>query len=342
MKDLIIPAYRLFIASQGDISFFLWRCKAYGITRIRLFANITWGDGHKRQPTSQDYWPCAEAVIRKIGIIEGLGIDLDLEDGNSLDGTGWTKHWFVKKLGGNLQKFYDPESWPKAIQEERKWYMRHWLDLLSTYGIDYRLSIINEPLPNIEPFIKWHYIALLALGIHADRLLQSTATPGWTNNHYWKYASIIAPHAIYHKEQIGKIPEWAIPLLKDKKILYSGDGNIPFPTVEQLADLGTAIRNDSQAIGYEMKTNEEVGINPIMEVDKMDFSRVEAISKTLNPPKPEPKPEPPEPKPEPPEPEKKMNILHWLFGKNSFWQRHPLSAGFLAGILIGFILGIIL
>jgi hypothetical protein len=62
--------------------------------------------------------------------------------------------------------------------------------------------------------------------------------------------------------------------------------------------LGTAIRNDPQAIGYEMKANEEVGINPIIDVDKMDWSRVEAISKTLNPPEPEP----PHPEPIPPEP----------------------------------------
>jgi hypothetical protein len=37
-----------------------------------------------------------------------------------------------------------------------------------------------------------------------------------------------------------------------------------------------------------MKANEEVGINPIIDVDKMDWTRVEAISKTLNPPEPEP------------------------------------------------------
>jgi hypothetical protein len=93
-----------------------------------------------------------------------------------------------------------------------------------------------------------------------------------------------------------------------------------------------------------MKANEEVGINPIIDVDKMDWTRVEAISKTLNPPEPEPPtPEPILPTPEPkPQKEKEMNILHWLFGKNSFWQRHPLWARFLAGVLIGLILSVIL
>jgi hypothetical protein len=286
-KDIVLSCYRLFIACRGNIVLFLSRCKYYGITRLRIFGTITWGDGEKCQPVNPDYWTRAEALIRQIGFA-GLGVDLDLEDGNSLDGTGWRKHWFVHEVVGNLELFWYPESWPLAIKKERKVYLKKWIAILENHNIDYRLAIINEPLSNIEPFIQWHYNALRALGIHEDRLIQSTATPGWTNNQYWKYADIIAPHAIYHKEQIGKIPEWAIPLLQGKKILYSGDGNIPFPTVKQLGDLGTAIRNDPQAIGYEMKANEEVGINPIMDVDKMDWTRVEAISKTLNPPEPEP------------------------------------------------------
>jgi len=325
VKDVVLSCYRLFIACRGNIVLFLSRCKYYGITRLRIFGTITWGDGEKCQPVNPDYWTRAEALIKQVGIA-GLGVDLDFEDGNSLDGAGWTKHWFVQKFKSHCHPvaiFYYPASWPMAIQKERKAYLERWIKILNAQKVDYRLAIINEPLSYIERFIKWHHNALLALGVHEDRLIQSTATPGWTNNQYWKYADIIAPHAIYHKEQIGKIPEWAVPLLQGKKILYSGDGNIPFPTVKQLADLGTAIRNDPQAIGYEMKANEEVGIKPIIDVDKMYWTRVEAISKTLNPPEPEPPtPEPIPPEPIPPIPPKPQSCYEkYIKGRPiSKWQ----------------------
>ena len=55
-------------------------------------------------------------------------------------------------------------------------------------------------------------------------------------------------------------------------------------------------------------------------------------------------PLPPEPpSPEPPSPkEGKMDIVRWLFGPNSFWKKQPLWARFLAGLILGFILGLIL
>jgi hypothetical protein len=49
---------------------------------------------------------------------------------------------------------------------------------------------------------------------------------------------------------------------------------------------------------------------------------------------PTPEPTPPEPEPK----EEKMNIFKWLFGKNSFYQKHPRWVSLIIGFVLGFIL----
>jgi hypothetical protein len=281
-KDLVLSTYRLVSACRGDVPGFLWRCRGAGLTRLRIFAVATWGGAQYMQPDNPDYWTRVEIALIQIAAAR-LGVDLDLEDGRSIDGdVQRARHWFLRDLG------FDPTLWPAEKQEERKAYVVRWIGLLRKWGIDFRVAVINEPLGPMEAFIKWHTEVLTdpdGCDVPTERLIQSTSR-AWTNNGCWHYSGILAPHGICNAAQIGAMPAWAAAIIEGLglDLLYSGDGLIPFPTNEQLAGLGAAIRNDPLAIGYEMKANEEVGIgSSYMDVSVMDYTRVRAISRTLNP-----------------------------------------------------------
>jgi hypothetical protein len=281
-KDLVLSTYRLISACRGNVPVFLERCREAGLTRLRIFAAATWGGAQNMQPDNPDYWNRAETRIIQIAAA-GLGVDLDLEDGQSIDSEAQrSRHWFLNDIG------FDPTLWPAAKQEERKQYMIRWVGLLRKWGVDFRVAAVNEPLASMMEFIRWHAEFLTAksgCNVPLERLIQSTSVT-WTGNGNWHYAGILAPHGIWNANQVGAVPAWAAVIIEDLglSLLYSGDGLVPFPTKHQLAALGVAIRYDPLAIGYEMKANEEVGIgSSYMDVSVMDYTRVQAISKTLNP-----------------------------------------------------------
>jgi hypothetical protein len=281
-KDLVLSTYRLISACRGNVPVFLERCREAGLTRLRIFAVATWGGAQNMQPDNPDYWNRAETRIIQIAAA-GLGVDLDLEDGQSIDNdVQRSRHWFLSDLG------FDPTLWPAAKQEERKQYVSRWVGLLRKWGIDFRIAVVNEPLGSMIEFIRWHTKYLTdenGCNVPLERLIQSTS-PTWTGNGNWQYAGILAPHGIWRGSQVGAVPAWAAVIIEDLglSLLYSGDGLVPFPTGQQLAVLGVAIRCDPLAIGYEMKANEEVGAgSSYMDVDVMDYTRIQAISRTLNP-----------------------------------------------------------
>jgi hypothetical protein len=300
---------------------------------------MTWGAGRDFQPDAGvPYWTTVTNTLQLIAK-HGLKVHLTLEDGCSLDQPSQAeRHWFVKKVG-SLEKFFEPDTWSENLKRERITYMSNWFNLLGSHNIPFLVEILNEPAyePKPKDFIAWHTNELWHLGIDRMQIVVTTAE-WWLQQSLWTYGGILSVHGITSASQIKSDPQpgW--------KIIWSGDGLDPVPSKDNLQAIGVKIKNMPEVIGYEMKANMAVGAGPYMELDKMDFSLVEAISKTLNSPEIEPLPLP-DPLPEPdPESEKvkEMNkleqIWHWLFGDNSFYQKYPFWTGVIVGLFIVFIL----
>jgi hypothetical protein len=357
-KQIILATYRLFIAVHGNILDFLTKYKKAATehleiapdadtpwVRVRVFSVLTWGEGRKMQPNNPDYWGRAEALIIQLKNL-GLGIDLDLEDGNSLDQPRQIDdHWFItkvmafslrfKELSKKLNQapktftdadateftqlalgYYDMSNWFEALKLERKIYMKKWVDLLNKHNVDWRICIINEPpwtLKTFDSFYFWHYSYLRAKDgcdvplyriiatTHIDYLQKGRSAP----------CGILAPHDVWLAEDILPLPK----SITDKfKILWSADGREGFPTNTQLVKFGKAVHN-SIGIGSEIKANEEVGIGPYIELEKVDYNRISLFAQALNPtPEKPPEPEPPQPEPpmpEPPKPEPEEKEIPW-------------------------------
>jgi len=287
MKYFIVSFYRAFSATIGDMLDCLKRLKAVGVNGLRVFGAMTWSAGANLQPDKGNlYWGEARRFLSFVKSVGGFTIQLVLEDNCSLDQPSQlNRHWFVQKLGGDLAKFWNPYAWPEPIKQERIAYMKSWIGLFLEYQIPFFLEIINEPPAGILKFIKWHFEELKKLGITSSQLILSDDEKLIQHHSYFgdateNYSDIVSPHGIYRPGQIFTTYP-PIVTQRNLKILYSADGLEDQPNEAILAALGTMIKADPRAIGYESKLNVGAGAGQYLNLDVINYDKLKAFGEAL-------------------------------------------------------------
>ena len=256
------------------------------------------------------------------------------------------------------------------------------VDRLNKIGVGYTLEVENEyrNFPEgpkgysqevLFQWMRWAISTLVGLGVPKNRIVVSILD-GKQWQKYYGLGTLFSYHGVVtQKRAAERIDELILkgPATPDR-IILSGDGGRdgsgdPDPNpAKGWKGLGEADapglalllkRFNVHTYGYMPRASKPIrgllkkGGKP-ENLDKANFKPAKLMSDVFHPKEDETLPLPPEPEPEPgpvvepdePIKEVKMNIFQWLFGKNSQWQKRPLTARFFLGLLMGLILGLIL